>query len=251
MTSRVGYSPYTPPFSTHAYIVPDSDDVADGPEAFRRFADSMPADFDPVIPINNVSTDYTLDVSDNGGLVSVDTTDADLILTIPKLSGEFTMPVGAAVAVLNFGTTRKRILTLRPEAGVLVRDLAVRKVQLYRIVVLIQIAENVWIINAGQGDDDKITTPTEPLTPSVVKSGTGIVTVSWVEPMDDGGSPILQYIVEVRLPGEQFVSRGVANGAALSCVVGGLPEKQEIAFRVLAVNTKGASDPSSEVKVTL
>lgn len=251
MNDRVGYSPYTPPFSTHAYTVPDPNDIADGPEAFRKFADSMPAGADPIIPINLQLANYILDVSDNGKLVTLDTTAADLTLTIPKVSGAFTMPVGAAVAVLNFGTTRKRVLNLKADTDVILRDLAVRKVQLYRIVVLIQIAENTWIINAGQGDDDKITIPTEPLTPSVVKSGVGIATVSWIQPLDDGGSPITQYIVEVKKPGGQFESHGVANGALLSCAIAGLTVGVPLAFRVLAINFKGASGPSSEVELTL
>lgn len=66
--------------------------------------------------------------------------------------------------------------------------------------------------------------------------------LTWKVPLDDGGSPILHYIVE-----KMDVSRGTWSDAGmatgLSHDVSRLIHRKEYLFRVKAVNSIGESDP--------
>ncbi len=69
--------------------------------------------------------------------------------------------------------------------------------------------------------------------------GNGSLTVHWVAPADDGGSPIVQYSV-VGSPG----GVGCVTATAVSCSIGGLRPTSAYSFSVVAWNSVG-SGPSS------
>lgn len=74
---------------------------------------------------------------------------------------------------------------------------------------------------------------------NVTKEGARI---SWRPPLDDGGSPILHYIVE-----KMDVSRGTWSDAGMATItshdITRLIHKKEYYFRVKAVNSVGESEP--------
>uniref|UniRef100_A0A8C5I8J6 Myomesin 3 n=1 Tax=Junco hyemalis TaxID=40217 RepID=A0A8C5I8J6_JUNHY len=69
--------------------------------------------------------------------------------------------------------------------------------------------------------------------------------LSWVAPSDDGGSPILGYLIERCEAGsEQWVQCSAQPVRGCRCPVLGLAEGQTYQFRVRAVNKAGTSHPS-------
>uniref|UniRef100_A0A8C3MN73 Uncharacterized protein n=1 Tax=Geospiza parvula TaxID=87175 RepID=A0A8C3MN73_GEOPR len=69
--------------------------------------------------------------------------------------------------------------------------------------------------------------------------------LSWVAPSDDGGSPILGYLIERCEAGsEQWVQCSAQPVKGCRCPVLGLAEGQTYQFRVKAVNKAGTSHPS-------
>lgn len=74
--------------------------------------------------------------------------------------------------------------------------------------------------------------------------------LAWRIPVDDGGSPILHYVIE-----KMDVSRGTWSDAgmssSLSHEVVRLIHRKEYLFRVKAVNSVGESDPLETTKTTI
>uniref|UniRef100_A0A673GNE5 Titin n=1 Tax=Sinocyclocheilus rhinocerous TaxID=307959 RepID=A0A673GNE5_9TELE len=68
------------------------------------------------------------------------------------------------------------------------------------------------------------------------------VSLSWEKPIHDGGSRILQYLVEMQVKGNDKWS-GCANVKTLEAVISNLNPGEEYTFRVIAINEKGKSDP--------
>uniref|UniRef100_A0A8B9H217 Titin n=1 Tax=Astyanax mexicanus TaxID=7994 RepID=A0A8B9H217_ASTMX len=68
------------------------------------------------------------------------------------------------------------------------------------------------------------------------------VSLAWEKPVHDGGSRIIQYLVEVQVKGQDKWSV-CANVKTLEAVVSNLNPGEEYIFRVIAINEKGKSDP--------
>lgn len=77
---------------------------------------------------------------------------------------------------------------------------------------------------------------------SVVDVTKTSVSLAWEKPIHDGGSRILQYLVEMQVKGNEKWS-GCANVKTLEAVINNLNPGEEYTFRVIAVNEKGKSDP--------
>lgn len=91
--------------------------------------------------------------------------------------------------------------------------------------------------------DDAITAknpydePSPPGRPDIVDYDNKSVTLNWKAPDNDGGRPILKYIVEIKdklLVDWQVVTE--TKDAECKAVVEGLREKQTYQFRIVAVN---------------
>ena len=99
--------------------------------------------------------------------------------------------------------------------------------------------------NESFSSTDKPAPPEGPLEVSKVTKDSCRLT--WKHPKDDGGSPILHYVVE-----KMDMSRGTWSdaGMATGCVheVLRLVHKKEYMFRVRAVNIVGESDPLDTTK---
>uniref|UniRef100_A0A672P2R7 Titin n=1 Tax=Sinocyclocheilus grahami TaxID=75366 RepID=A0A672P2R7_SINGR len=77
---------------------------------------------------------------------------------------------------------------------------------------------------------------------SVVDVTKTSVSLSWEKPIHDGGSRILQYLVEMQVKGNDKWS-GCANVKTLEAVISNLNPGEEYTFKVIAINEKGKSDP--------
>ena len=91
----------------------------------------------------------------------------------------------------------------------------------------------------------KITVPSAPGTPAVVKVGKSYVDLKWNQPSSDGGSKITGYIIERRdLGGALWVKCNDYNVLDTEYTVTNLIEFGDYEFRVFAVNAAGKSEPS-------
>jgi len=234
---------YRPEGSTVEYVIPSLDDPADGPVAFKDFADSIPPALSPVVPIHVKTADYTLTAADDGSLVSFDCTSKDLNVTVPK-STSVDFPVGSVIVVGCLGTNRKSSLTIIAEDGVTLRDLAVRKVAWSRMAALIKIEQDSWIINAGTGGG----TPTSvPSPPALLTAAAGAMQagVTWKAPTDDGGSALSAYLIEISKDQKTWET-GASTGPTTLAANVPIPEGGVTwYFRAKAVNANGISDPSN------
>lgn len=90
--------------------------------------------------------------------------------------------------------------------------------------------------------------PDEPGRPEITDYDNQSVELTWTKPGFDGGSPITSYILQKRLKGNRgdlWENCGLhADVDNLVAKVGDLVEKQEVQFRVIAVNEGGESKPS-------
>lgn len=240
--------PYTPPGGKVTYTVPSLNDQADGPQAFRDFADSIPKDLSAAVPINSKSGDYTLEVSDNGSIVMVDTSGGNRTVTLPAHAAA-AFPIGAVVVVGNTGTNRKGDVLIAPAAGVTIRDTTVRKVNWNKMAALVQVTQDSWIINAGTGG----TTPAVPPGPPVLNSVTAgyeSASLLWTAPVDDGGAEITTYLVEKSGNQTDWTIVSNVEASRTSLTVSGLAVGIPVYFRVTAYNPAGKGTPSNVAGTT-
>ena len=81
--------------------------------------------------------------------------------------------------------------------------------------------------------------------------GNTTVTLQWLPPASDGGSPIVDYIVEQSPDGiAAWTAVDDGDGTATSATITGLTNGTLYYFRILAVNENGTGPASLDVKVT-
>ncbi|KAL1383363.1 hypothetical protein pipiens_013162 [Culex pipiens pipiens] len=95
----------------------------------------------------------------------------------------------------------------------------------------------------------KVTAPSPPGAPAIVKVGKSFVDLSWTTPASDGGSKITGYYVERRdIGGARWVKCNESNIPVTELTVTNLIEGGVYEFRVYAVNNYGVSPPSVETR---
>uniref|UniRef100_A0AAY4B5V1 Titin n=1 Tax=Denticeps clupeoides TaxID=299321 RepID=A0AAY4B5V1_9TELE len=107
------------------------------------------------------------------------------------------------------------------------------------------LAENMHGIGLPAETVDPLKVSEVPQTPgkiTVVDVTKSSVSLTWEKPIHDGGSRIIQYLVEMQVKGNEKWS-GCANVKTLEAVVKNLNPGEEYIFRVIAINEKGKSDP--------
>jgi hypothetical protein len=176
----------------------------------------------------------------------MDTSNGGLTVTVPD-DKDAKFPVGAVVVIGNTGTNRKAVVTVVPDTGVSVNDPTVRKIAHNRMVALIKIDADSWIINAGGGNTE--TVPLEPNLVSVTAAKQSAV-VKWEKPKDDGGSPITGYIIERSFDQTGWSFVGSRNDQICEMTLVGLEAGVVLWLRVRAQNTNGVSGPSNAITVT-
>ena len=90
--------------------------------------------------------------------------------------------------------------------------------------------------------------PSAPLNLCVSDTNKGQVTLTWDDPESDGGSPVINYMVEMRPAKEHhfIVVTKVAMDTHKYCVTG-LREGVKYFFRVRAENVKGFSEEAGQL----
>uniref|UniRef100_A0A663MAW7 Titin n=1 Tax=Athene cunicularia TaxID=194338 RepID=A0A663MAW7_ATHCN len=106
-------------------------------------------------------------------------------------------------------------------------------------------AENEYGIGLPEETSDPIKVAEVPQPPGKITVDDvtrNSVSLSWEKPEHDGGSKIIQYIVEMQAKGSEKWSE-CARVKTLEAVITNLTQGEEYLFRVMAVNEKGKSDP--------
>jgi len=102
---------------------------------------------------------------------------------------------------------------------------------------------NDWLCSVAEADS-----PRNAKASDVTRNS---VKISWAEPMSDGGSPIVGYMIEARTaynPRWMKITRTPVKGTEF--VYTEPLEGDEYEFRVLAVNEAGYSKPSNSTSLT-
>lgn len=87
-------------------------------------------------------------------------------------------------------------------------------------------------------------TPYRPVGPIIVnKMSSTSLQIEWRPPLDDGGSPVLGYVVEMSAKGGNWQKVGYTSGHDTRFTVAGLEEGSEYFFKVSAENAAGLSRP--------
>ena len=96
-------------------------------------------------------------------------------------------------------------------------------------------------------DDSNITVPGAPTDLSASAAGETQINLSWTAPTDDGGSPIIGYKIEVSPDGAADWTELVANTGNANTTYEhiGLTAGTTRHYRVSAINSEGAGDPSN------
>jgi alpha-tubulin suppressor-like RCC1 family protein len=88
------------------------------------------------------------------------------------------------------------------------------------------------------------TLPSSPVTVAMASRTATSVSLTWSAPVDDGGRPISDYIIEYRTGNSSWVALDDAVSTLTSATVGGLTKGQIYDFRVAAVNSVGTGSVS-------
>ncbi|XP_052706840.1 twitchin-like isoform X1 [Crassostrea angulata] len=80
--------------------------------------------------------------------------------------------------------------------------------------------------------------------PNVEKITKDSVDLSWQKPVKDGGKKPSAYIIEKKSKGGNWEQCKEVSGNELMCTIPNLKEKDEVQFRVIAVNDAGPGEPS-------
>uniref|UniRef100_A0A3P8SY05 Titin n=1 Tax=Amphiprion percula TaxID=161767 RepID=A0A3P8SY05_AMPPE len=107
------------------------------------------------------------------------------------------------------------------------------------------LAENAHGVGLPVGTADALKVSEVPQTPknlSVTDQTKTSISLAWEKPEYDGGSRVMQYLLEVQLKGQEKWS-GVNTFKTMEATVANLNPGEEYLFRVTAINDKGKSDP--------
>uniref|UniRef100_A0A3P8WGQ9 Titin n=1 Tax=Cynoglossus semilaevis TaxID=244447 RepID=A0A3P8WGQ9_CYNSE len=106
-------------------------------------------------------------------------------------------------------------------------------------------AENAHGLGLPAVTDDALKASEVPQAPKsliVTDQSKTSISLAWERPEYDGGSRVMQYLLEVQLKGQEKWS-GVNTFKTMEATVANLNPGQEYLFRVTAINDKGKSDP--------
>lgn len=220
------------------FFIPSYLDKSDGPANFQALADSFTRN--GPIRFKSVSGYYTAVPEDTDVVLRCDSTTE---ITVPvDVFGEDNFRVGAQIAVLNY--SEKRVV-IEPAKGVTINGPERLSVDRWRWGVLVKQNANLWLLslgNLGGGDAKGVPLPPKITACFGISAGASIV---WSAPVDDGGSPITQYIIEQSLDEKDWEGCGLTKPDELNLTVDDLKVGTKYFFRVKAVNANGISDPSN------
>jgi hypothetical protein len=117
------------------YTVPSGTDIADGPQAFRDFADSL-GGLSDTLEVFELQSDHTVTAVEMGGLF----THSGSGMTLTVESGVH--PVGSVMAVSNLSDEADAVITVETPN-------LTETVGQYAIMSFTQVAVDVWVPNGG------------------------------------------------------------------------------------------------------
>jgi hypothetical protein len=120
------------------YTVPSGTDIADGPQAFRDFADSL-GGLSDVLEIVEITGDHTATAVEMGGLFTYSGMDSPTLTIVEDLA-----PVGSVFAMSNLSDAADSAVTVDTPN-------LTESVGQYAIMSFTQVAPNVWVPNGGAG----------------------------------------------------------------------------------------------------
>ncbi len=90
--------------------------------------------------------------------------------------------------------------------------------------------------------------PSTPRSLSVTDTQPNSITLKWKAPKTDGGSPVTQYVIDMKASdGTEFTEVGKVDGAILDYKVKGLTKGKDYLFQVKAENPAGLSSKGAEL----
>ncbi len=90
--------------------------------------------------------------------------------------------------------------------------------------------------------------PTAPRSLSVTDTQPNSITLKWKAPKSDGGSPVTQYVIDMKpSDGIEFTEVGKVDGAHLKYKAEGLTKGKDYLFQVKAENPAGLSSKGAEL----
>lgn len=139
---------YTPTKSGWTVTVPSDADIADGPKAFKDFADDIPAVDAGPLTVQQAIDDLTLVQGDEGSVIAVDCVKAKVTVTVPS-DATTNFDIGTAIAISNVSVTPDRIIAIKGASGVTVNNKMEFEVKRFKTSVILKYAANEWLIVAG------------------------------------------------------------------------------------------------------
>jgi hypothetical protein len=204
------------------------------------------------IPVFPLAESVTVDVTQAGGLLAMDSTLGNLQVTIPQSSE---IPVGSAYVVSNVGDSTKNRVTIKGDSGVTILNRAGAVVERWRMASIVKQEDgsttngnDVWLLNAGGGGSGG----SAPLPPKLTLAAGGpeCAYLNWVAPEDDGGHDLTTYTVERSTNGTDWALCATELPTVTSTRVDNLTTGTKYEFRVKAGNVIGLSDPSNVLEAT-
>jgi predicted phage tail protein len=126
-----------------------------------------------------------------------------------------------------------------------VNDLETNKEYEFRVLAVNEIGESEGL-STGKATlaKNQYTVSLPPSQPQVIEWNERCMTISWTDPIDDGGMPVTGYSIEARRAGGQWQIWETLDTKENRVVMQKLQKGQEYQFRVIAVNKAGKSEPS-------
>jgi hypothetical protein len=215
------------------YTVPSGTDIADGPQAFRDFADSL-GGLSDVLEVFDLAGDHAATAVEIGGLFTHSGT--GMTLTI----ADGLVPVGSVFAVSNLSDEADAAVTV--ETPNLTETVAQ-----YAIMSFTQVQQDVWIPNGGgSGGGPAFGTPGAPV---ITQQGGSLVKFTAGAEGDAG--PTIYYGATIEPAGPELVVEidDPAAGGEVSIFGGTLGTSYVVS--VYGINNAGIGETSETMPFTL
>jgi hypothetical protein len=206
------------------YTVPSGTDIADGPQAFRDFADSL-GGLSDTLEVFELAGDHTVSAVEMGGLFTH--SGSGMTLTIE----EDAHPVGSVCAVSNLSDEADAVVTVETPN-------LTEAVGQYAIMSFTQVQQNVWIPNGGGAGGGAIAgTPGAPV---ILKQGGPVI--NFAPGAEGDAGPTQFYGAEIDPIGPTVDVEEVGDGTYNAVVSGATTPNTDYVVEIFGVNVKGRGE---------
>ncbi len=180
-------------------------------------------------------------------------TQIDLSWTAPSNNGGASI-TGYRIQVSPNGTSNwTNLMASKTGTSHSHRNLPPSTTRHYRVYAINSVGESTSASNVASATTEAASVPDAPTGLSATASGRTQIDLSWTAPSDNGGAPITGYRIQVSPnAGTTWANRADVTGSSTTTYAHtGLTSGTTLHYRVLAINSVGASDPSNMVSVTV